>query len=197
MKVIGITGGVGCGKTSVLNEIEKRYNAKYILADDVAKLLMLKGQSVYNRVVATFGKEILLDSGEIDRQFLSKIIFNDDEKRLKLNSIVHPEVKKYIMNQIAEYREEKNIDYLFVEAALLIEDHYEVFCDEFWYIYTSVDVRRTRLKAGRGYSDERIDRMILSQLSEKEYKNACKYLIDNSGTLVQTMNQIEKILEES
>lgn len=196
MKVIRITGGVGSGKTSVLKEIVKKYNAKFILADDVAKELMKKGAEVYLRVVEAFGNSILTEDGELDRAALSGIIFNCEKKRLLLNSIVHPAVKKYITEKIKECRKEGVIQYFFVEAALLIEDGYDVICDEFWYIYAKEDVRRVRLKTGRGYTDERIDRMLASQLSVEEYSNACKHRIDNSNSLDCTMEQIEKILEE-
>lgn len=196
MKVIGITGGVGCGKSTVLRVFQEKYNACVIFADDVAKGLMQKGQSVYVKILEKFGREILLEDGELDRSKLAKIIFRDNSKRLILNSIVHPAVKKRISDEIIRCKNEKKYEYVLVEAALLIEDHYETICDEFWYIYADRKVRRQRLRESRGYTDERIDGMIASQLSEEEYQKACKVVIDNSNDFASTIAQIEKVLEE-
>lgn len=196
MKVIGITGGVGCGKTTVLKLLLERYHARVILADDVAKELMKKGQKVYDQIVDEFGKEILLENGDLNRRKLAEIVFCDREKRLALNHIVHPAVKKYIVEEVANCQARQQYDYVFIEAALLIEDHYETICEEFWYIYANTEVRRKRLKESRGYTDERIDGMLKSQLSDEEFKKACKVVIDNSNDLEHTIAQIEKILEE-
>ena len=82
----------------------------------------------------------------------------------------------------------------FLEAALLIEDHYQVICDEFWYIYVPEALRRERLKESRGYSDEKIDSILKSQLTEEEFKNACSQVIDNGKDLDFTLAQLEKLL---
>ena len=96
---IGITGGVGAGKSTILQILKDKYDAHLIMADDVAKDLMCKGKSAYRKIVQTFGEEILGDDKEIDRQKLSSIVFQDDEKLLTLNQIVHPLVKKAILKE--------------------------------------------------------------------------------------------------
>lgn len=196
MKVIGITGGVGCGKTTVLRLLLERCHARVILADDVAKELMQKGQRVYNQIVDELGREILLENGDLNRRKLAEIIFCDSKRRMALNHIVHPAVKKHIVEEVADCRARQQYDYVFIEAALLIEDHYETICEEFWYVHANTQVRRKRLKESRGYTDERIDAMLQSQLSEEEFKKACRVVIDNSNDLEHTIAQIEKILEE-
>lgn len=196
MRVIGITGGAGCGKSAVLKLLSERRRVYVISADDVAKELMQKGREAYLRTAEAFGEDILLKDGELNRQKLAEIIFRNEEKRIILNGIVHPAVKKYIADEAERLRREQNYDYVFVEAALLIEDHYETICDEFWYIYADTKVRRKRLKESRGYTDERIDGMFASQLCEEDFKKACRYRIDNSRELEGTIAQIEKILEE-
>ena len=89
------------------------------------------------------------------------------------------------------------LQFLFLEAALLIEEHYDAICDELWYIYTNEDKRRARLIASRGYSNEKIDQIFKSQLSEETYRRACKVVIDNNGTVEQALEQIEKHLRRS
>ncbi len=194
MKVIGITGGVGCGKSTVLNLIKENYNAYIIMADDVAKELMMPKKAAYNSVVEMFGKDILDENGQIDRHVLAKIIFDNQGKRMVLNSIVHPLVKKSIVERITEIKISGEYDYVFVEAALLIEDHYKTFCDEIWYIYAPEQVRRARLKESRGYSDEKIDSMMKSQLTEQEFRDNSQLVIENGGNVKETLAQLEKLL---
>ena len=194
MKIIGITGGVGCGKSTVLNLIKENYNAYVIMADDVAKELMQPGNAAYNSVVDMFGRGILGDDGQIDRQVLAKIIFDNPNKRMVLNSIVHPMVKKTVVEQLTKLKISGEYDYVIVEAALLIEDHYGAFCDEIWYVYAPEPVRRARLKEARGYSDDKIDSMMKSQLTEQEFRNNCKTVINNGGDVKETLAQLEKLL---
>ena len=186
--MIGITGGVGCGKSTVLNLIKENFNALIIMADDVAKDLMKKGKKGYDETIAFFGDEIIDETtGEIDRPKLSSVIV--------LNSIIHPVVKKEIVSMITQAKIDNKYDYIFVEAALLLDDHYNVFCDETWYIYADEDSRRKRLKESRGYSDEKIDGIIKSQLGEEEFKNGCDIVVDNSGNINDTYAQLVKLLQ--
>ena len=182
--MIGITGGVGCGKSTVLNLIKENFNALIIMADDVAKDLMKKGKKGYDET-----------TGEIDRPKLASVIFSNPNKRIVLNSIIHPVVKKEIVSMITQAKIDNKYDYIFVEAALLLDDHYNVFCDETWYIYADEDSRRKRLKESRGYSDEKIDGIIKSQLGEEEFKKGCDIVVDNSGNINDTYAQLVKLLQ--
>ena len=105
-------------------------------------------------------------------------------------------MKKHIIEDIARESCEQKYDYVFVEAALLIEDHYDVICDELWYIYTAKDVRRARLKSSRGYSDAKIDAIFASQLSEETYRKYCKVVIDNNDSLEKSFEQLRQIFAE-
>lgn len=194
MKVIGITGGVGSGKSSVLKLLKERFNAYILMADDIAKEIMCRGNAGYEQVVEMFSEDILDKDKNIDREKLATIVFHNKNKRIVLNSIIHPLVKKIILNKINELKIAGTYDYVFVEAALLIEDHYDVICDELWYIYVPADIRRQRLKDSRGYSDEKIDSVFNSQLSEETYRSVCVNTIDNSKDIEYTMSQIEKLL---
>lgn len=189
MKVLGITGGVGSGKSEVLRCLESEYGACVCQLDEVARKLQKRGNACYDRIVETFGKSILLENAELDRQKLAAVIFEDEAKRNILNEIVHPQVKRWVEQDIIEKRKHKVPLYV-VEAALLPEAGYGDICQEMWYIYADEGARRERLKKSRGYSDEKISRMIASQSPEHVFRNACQIVIDNSGTFEATKKQI-------
>lgn len=191
MKTIGITGGVGAGKTEIINYIQNNYNCRVIIADKVAYDLESPGHECYNNIVMLLGNDIVDSDGYIVKNAMASKIFSDGSLLQKVNDIIHPAVKKYILETIEYEKSRGTIDYLLVEAALLIEDGYEKILDELWYIRVDRDVRAMRLKETRGYSDEKIDSIISKQLSDEEYAKHCKVVIDNSGDLSDTYRQID------
>ncbi len=194
MKIIGITGGVGSGKSRVLSYLETEYHAVVCQADHVAWKLQEPGQKCYAQIVSCFGENILNEDGTINRGELGHIVFANKEKLCKLNQIMHPAVKAYIVEWIQ--RECNNeTTYFIIEAALLLEDDYSRICDEMWYIYCDESIRRERLKISRGYTDEKIDAIMASQLSEQIFRNECQIVIDNSGDFEDTCYQIEKAMK--
>jgi len=171
MKFIGITGGVGAGKSAVIKFLSEKENIRVMLADEIAHDLMKQGTRCYKKIVKAFMYDNILDSsGEFDRGKLAKVIFSSEEKRLRMNGIVHPAVKEYVKEQLAAERERGELDFLVLEAALLIEDHYDEVCDELWYIYASPEVRKERLMTTRGYSEEKVEQIFESQLPEEVYR---------------------------
>lgn len=195
MKFIGITGGVGAGKSAILDYLKNKPDTKVMLADEIAHELMVPGTQCYDRLKAEFGTEdIYQKDGFFDRIKLAQVIFSDNEKRKKLNGIVHPAVRKYVIGQAAYERKEGKIKLLVLEAALLIEEHYDEICDELWYIYTSEENRRIRLKKQRNYSDEKISEIFNSQLTDEKFRKACRVVIDNNGTIEAAAAQIEAAL---
>lgn len=196
MKVVGITGGIGAGKSQILAYLKEHTRCHIIIADQVAHELEEPGGRCYQPIVSILGTAILTEDGRIDRAKMAAGIFADGKLLSQINEIVHPAVKEYITGAIAEERAGDRIDYLFIEAALLIEDGYKTIVDELWYIHTDIQVRRERLKASRGYSDEKIDSIMNGQLSEEEFYGQCSVVIDNSGTLDSVYRQIDKKLGE-
>ncbi len=195
MKFIGITGGVGAGKSEILSFLEKRQGTRVMLADHIAHELMEPETDCYMKLKERFGdEEIYTKDGHFDRDRLAAVIFSDAEKREALNAIVHPAVRTYIQKEAEKERENGELEYLVLEAALLIEEHYDEICDELWYIKAEEEIRRKRLKAARGYSNEKTDRIMESQLSDEEYEKHCKVVIDNNGRLDETLAQIDKAL---
>lgn len=196
MKFIGITGGVGAGKTEILKYLAGREDTKVMLADDIARELSEPGQSCNEKLQELFaGTDVFDEKGQMDRPKAAAVIFKDEAKRNGMNEILHPAVKEYVLHTLEQEKTEGKLRYLVLEAALLIEEHYDEICDELWYIYTSEDNRRARLKQSRGYSDEKISEMFESQLSESEYRRHCKVVIDNNGTTEETIAQVRTIIE--
>lgn len=195
MKFIGITGGVGAGKSEILSYLGKKTGVRVMLADEIAHELMEAGTDCYKCLRQTFNDEDIWNSdGSFNREKLAKVIFSDKLKRDIMNSMVHPAVKEYVIRQQEYEKERGELSLLVLEAALLIEEHYDKICDELWYIYTSEENRRDRLKASRGYSDEKIDNIFRSQLSEEEYRKYCAVVIDNNGSVEAAFEQIDKAL---
>lgn len=195
MKVIGITGGVGCGKSSVLYAIEKEYLCKIFLADDIANLLKEPGQRCYTPLVQLLGTDVLDEKACIDKKKMSDLIFSDKALLEKVNAIVHPAVKAYIREGIAQAKESKRVCYVFVEAALFIEAGYRDLVDCLWYIYADKEVRVRRLQEGRGYSTDKSESIMAKQLQEEAFRKCCDVVIDNSKDLKTTMAQVRKELE--
>lgn len=194
MKIIGITGGVGSGKSALLSKIKEKYNCRILLSDDAAKHLEEKGESAYAPLVDLLGNDILDDDLNIDKKKMAAKIFGDNELLAAVNDIIHPLVKEYILNEIAKEKDEGKIDYFFLEAALLIECGYRNVVDQMWYIFANNEVRFSRLKASRGYTDEKIKAIMLNQLSDEEYRNNSDVVIDNSGDLEDSLRQVAERL---
>lgn len=196
-KVLGITGGVGAGKSAVLAYLQEKYKARVIQADEVGRLLQTPGHACYERIVDVFGTEILDTQGNLCRDLLAAKAFADPSALRKLNGIVHPSVKKYIMEQIAEEQRRGEAPFLVVEAALLLEDHYDRVCDEIWYIYAAEETRIRRLMRSRGYTKEKARGIMANQMSEAEFRERCKFVIDNDSDFIEnTYGQIDKGLME-
>lgn len=192
MKILGITGGVGSGKSEVLNYMEAQYDACVCQMDEVAKQLEKSGEACFQKIVDQFGDSVIGNDGELDRKKLGEIVFSDSKKLEILNEIVHPAVLEYTAEDIIKKRREGKKLYV-LESALLVEIGHEL-CDEIWYIYAEENVRRSRLEQSRGYTQEKITRMIASQPSEEKLREICTDRIDNSGDFEETKRQIgEKI----
>ena len=195
MKLIGVTGGVGAGKSQVLGYIRDTYKARILLADEAANDLKKPGMPCYEPVIATLGRQILQEDGTINNKKMAEAIFASSEKLAQINAIIHPAVRTYIMEQIRLERESGVNDFFFLEAALLIEEGYDCICDELWYIYTTEENRRKRLMESRGYSKEKVAQIFQSQLSEETYRKYCATVIDNNGAKEDAIRQVAGLLK--
>ncbi len=190
MKVIGITGGIGSGKSRVLYHLKDEYNAYIIEADKLAKSLMMPGNDAYIKIAEAFPEAVPAENAPIDSKILAGIVYNDSKKLELLNSIVHPAVKDYIKKDIIEKSADENCPLYFIEAALLIEDGYKDICDEMWYIRTDFEVRIKRLAEYRGMDREGAMAVIANQKPDEFYTKYSDFIIDNSGDFDDTIMQI-------
>lgn len=195
MKVIGITGGIGAGKTELLKYIEKHYSCVIYLADQVAHEVQRPGTECYEELIKLLGTDILCEDGSIDKKKMAAKIFAMEGLRQEVNALVHPRVREYLTDRMEQARKEGKYQLFFVEAALLIECGYGALVDEMWYIYADPETRRERLGANRGYTREKSDSIMEKQLSHERFLEGADFCIDNSGELEESYKQIDKKLE--
>ena len=184
--VLGVTGGVGCGKSTVLTQLKEEFGAEIIEADRVSEELMQPGQRVYEAVAAAFGRDILLENGEIDRKALARIVYADPEKLSLLNRLVHPATRAEVGRRIRVSRK----GLIVYEAALPKEACFREYCSAVWYIYASVRTRVKRLSDSRGYSEEKSLAIMNRQLSEEEFRSLSDTVIDNDGSKEETRKAV-------
>lgn len=196
MKVYGITGGAGTGKSEVIKMLQQNFGGCVIMSDEVARELMQKGNISYQLIVEYFGRDILRDDGEIDRKKLADYVFNNKEALEKLNSMTHPYVKDEIRKLIAEAEASGECRFVALESAILLECGYEDICDEFWYVYTKPEIRRQRMKETRNYSDEKVDSVMRNQQPDEVFFEQCSFVIKNNTTLSDVYAQLKEKLDQ-
>ena len=196
MKVYGITGGAGTGKSEVIKMLQENFGGCVIMSDEVARELMQKGNISYQLIVEYFGRDILMDEGEIDRKKLADHVFNNKEALEKLNSMTHPYVKNEIRKLIAEAEASGECRFVALESAILLECGYEDICDEFWYVYTKPEIRRQRMKETRNYSDEKVDSVMRNQQPDEVFFEQCSFVIENNTTLSDVYDQLKEKLDQ-
>ena len=193
MKVVGITGGVGSGKSEVLRILEEKFNCGIIRTDDVARDLCEPGEESYKLIVKAFGEEILDPEGYLDRPKLASIVFNDEGKLQVLNECTHPQVYDWVRKKVREWRTEGQYSMIAVEAALMEQLKEMGVCESLWYVYVKPEIRRERLRISRGYSEEKMDSIFASQLPEEVFLNGCDVVIDNNLDIENVENQLKQL----
>lgn len=196
MKVIGIVGGMGAGKSTVIRLMNEVRPISCILADNVGHDVLLKGHEAYQPVVEAFGKEILDDNGQIIRKKLGEIVFKDPDKLKKLNEITHPIIEMCICKQIATYKEEAPDRPIVLEAALLLESGLVDLTDIVVAIYAEPSIRVQRVVEREGLPEEQILERFKAQKEWEEIKASADYVIDNSVSLEETKEQIKALFEK-
>ncbi len=180
--IIGITGGVGSGKSIVLDYLKSNYSADVYQMDSIAKELK-KSADIQARILSAFGT--------MDSQKLSDIIFSDKNKLKLINSIIHPAVRKAVDEIVANAK-----GLTVIETALPEEGGLLDYCDEIWYIFADKSSRLKRLESDRGYTKEHAEVTMSNQLSDEEYESYADRIIDNTGTPEQTYIQIDNNLRQ-
>ena len=194
MITIGITGGVGSGKSSVLDYIKNHYSAYVILADEVGHQLMEPGGATYDRLIEVYGNGILMEDGTIDKKKLAEIAFKNSASIQKINGLTHPLICKAIVKEMEKIEKSGKYEFLFLETAILEESGMSDECDWVWYIHAPEEVRIERLMASRGYSKQRCKAIMKQQMEEERFYKIADYVIENGGDFEETKAQIHRLL---
>ena len=190
MIVIGLTGGIGTGKSEVAR-LFGEFGAQVIDADTLGHSAYLPHSEIWEEVVKAFGDGVLLPDGEIDRKKLGGIVFNDPEELAKLNRIMHPRMGQMVAMMIKE----EDSDVVVVEAALLLEAGWDQLVDEVWCTEAAEEIVINRLKVRSGLSREEAQKRINAQMSTKERKLRSQVMIENNGDLAELTKVVGQIWE--
>lgn len=192
--VVGLTGGIGSGKTTVANFF-KEFNVAVYIADVEAKKLMNSSEVIKEKLVKEFGKEVYIDN-QLNRPYLAEIVFNNKEKLSVLNNIVHPEVYKHL-NDFIKSNTDK--DYVLYENAILFENKSDVFCDKIITVTAPLEVRISRVLSRDNTSEKEVLQRINNQWSEEKKIMQSNYIISNISlkNTQKSVRKIHNILTES
>ena len=195
MLKVGLTGGIASGKSTV-SKIFASFGAKVLDADEVAREVLLPGQPAWTRLRQVFGEEFFHPDGTVKRKQLRKLVFADPEKRSQLNAIVHPEVMREINRRSEILSSSAQNGVLLVDVPLLLEVGVANRFDKVVVVYVSESVQINRLQQRDGISEEEAKQALKVQMALSKKVEQADYLIDNSGTLEETLAQVEKVWDE-
>ncbi|MFC1981882.1 dephospho-CoA kinase [Chloroflexota bacterium] len=193
-KVIGLTGGIGSGKSTV-SQCLAELGAVIIDADKVGHEAFKPDTEAWREVVATFGNQVLTTGGEVDRKKLGEIVFNDPESLSQLNRIMHPRMHEMMKARIEEYQRQR-VDVVVLEAAILIEANWTPLVDEVWVTVAPEATVVERVKKQRGLAEEQILTRIRSQLSTEERTSHADTVINNDNDLDELKTKVKTLWEK-
>jgi dephospho-CoA kinase len=189
MLTIGVTGGIGSGKSTVTKFLDE-LGAPIIDADKVGHAIYAPDGPAYGDVIAAFGRGILASDGTIDRKKLGPIVFADAGALKRLNSIVHPKMFVRMREMIEHLRAGGESNPIVVEAAILIEANWQALFDEIWLVIASKERVVERIERDRGLKPEQTEARIRAQLPDAERKKHSSLVISNNGTIDELREEI-------
>lgn len=196
MRIIGLTGGTGSGK-SVVSKILSKKGTYIIDADAIGHDIILSGKPAYNELIEYFGKEILDSNGEIERIKLGAMVFKEGKEKLAfLNACTHKYIFMEIENRIKQ-AENENRKAVIIDAPLLLEGDFKNLCNEVWVVYAKEEVRLKRIMARDKIDEEHGKNRIASQPTWEEYERYADVIIDNSRGIEDVEKQIEDLFLKS
>jgi dephospho-CoA kinase len=190
VKLVGLTGGVGSGKSTVAGML-RELGATVVDADEAAHAAYEPGTPGFDAVVREFGQEFVTD-GRIDRARLGELVFHDADARLRLNSIVHPLVREWMAQKTAQASDE-GANIVVQDVPLLFENGLEKLFSSVVLVYVPEAVQLERLVSGRGFKRERALAMITAQMPIENKRGLARHVINNSGSLDGTRSQVEAL----
>ncbi len=187
MIVLGLTGSIGCGKSS-LSKILQKENIDIIDADIIARQIY-DDEGLLSKIYKEFGQTIKNEDGSLNRKALGKIVFSDNEKLIKLNKLTHPRIRQNVSDKIEECKV-KNKQIVVLDAALLIESDYMNFIDKLLVITCNQDIQIERIKKRDNCSTDDALSRINSQMKQEDKIKYADYVIDNSGSLDELEKEV-------
>lgn len=195
MQTLGIVGGIGSGKSTVVTLLCELAKCFVIGADEIGHRILLKGDLAYNQVVETFGTSILDEDGQIIRRKLGNIVFADTQKLQMLNAITHPIIYDEIKRQVEKCKEEEKWEFVIIDAALLIEIGLVPLADYIIGVFSDEQTRLKRLMERDHFTKEQVLERISKQKKWEELEKVSHYTIDNRFTQENTKEQLKALLE--
>ncbi|MCL5057047.1 MAG: dephospho-CoA kinase [Actinobacteria bacterium] len=194
--IIGLTGNIGSGKSTVLRRLAG-LGAEVIDTDALAREVVAPGTAGLEMIIREFGPGILNEKGELDRAGMADIVFNDPGARARLESIIHPEIRRRLAALISQYRSgQSKSPALVVEVPLLVESGWNRIIDETWVVTVSPEVQIKRVMARNGLSREDVIKRISAQMPQEEKCRHADRIIDNGGPIEKTLAQVDAIWNE-
>lgn len=194
MIVIGLTGGIGTGKSTVSDYLRKK-GCIILDADEISRKMTEAGMPALLIIQNVFGDEVINTDGSLNRHKLGDIVFNDKDKLQKLQQIITTEVVDNINRKLSQLQSENCDNIVVIDAPLLFECGMENIADENWLVITDMSIRIKRVKERDNLSEEQIIARINNQMSQEDKEKICDYILDNSGSLQQLYEQIDEKLE--
>ncbi|MEE4253782.1 MAG: dephospho-CoA kinase [Desulfuromusa sp.] len=188
--VLGITGNIASGKSTVSKELARR-GAVVVDADQLAREVVASGSSALRKIVEAFGKEILNNRGELDRDKLGQMVFADVKVRAMLNRIVHPEIAKQSVERLHELKQRNDIPLIVYEAPLLFEVGAESRVDKILVVKINTEEQLKRLQVRDGLSEVAAQQRMAAQMPQQEKIIRADFVVDNSGSIEQTLKQVD------
>lgn len=194
MKIIGLTGGIGTGKSTVSDYLRKN-GCMIIDADEISRKMTAKGAPALAVIKKTFGDRYVSADGELDRKALGDLVFGDSEKLGILQNIITEKVIDEIKCRLKTLSDTKYDGIIVLDAPLLYECNMDDIADENWLVKSDNEVRIERVAARDNLTRDQIMARIDNQMSQREKEKRSDYIIDNSGTLDELYKQIDSLLE--
>lgn len=191
MPVIGLTGNIGSGKSTVAKQLES-HGAKVIDADQVARAVVQPGTPALEEIIESFGRGVLNNKGELDRKKMGDIVFADPQARARLNAITHPRIKEAIHRELETFAGKAGPEVLVLDAPLLIEVGLDHIVDEVWVVKVEEEAQIKRLAKRNGLNPAEVRRRIAAQLPQGKKLKYARRIIDNSGDPADTKKQVDR-----
>lgn len=192
--VIGLTGSIATGKSTISN-LFKDWGFPVVDADQIARDVVEPGKVAYENIVAYFGHSILNDDLTIDRKQLGAIVFNDEKEREKLNGFIHPEIRKEMLKQRDHYVQQ-GVSAVILDIPLLFESKLFSYVEKVLVVYVEPEIQLERLMKRDGSSEEEALKRIHSQIPITEKREKADAVVNNSGTIEESEQQLRSILKE-